>query len=321
MNEISVIVNQEPGKVSWNFEEVKSYLEDGLKVYQTTVYTDDTIKSAKTDVAALRKLSASIEDRRKEIKDKCLEPYTVIEAQAKELVALIEKPIEAINIQVQDYEKRRKQKVRAEILAYWQQKAADLPEEIREKAVAAIYDSRWENATATKKSWHDGIDAGIQKILSELETIRSMQSEFEEDMLTAYKTSLSLQMAIQKKNDLDAQKRRIMEIERQRKEREEAEERRRQEAAERAAKQEERPALAEPDPVPKQGPSVPNQPDPASRPAPGIPIQQEVKNPAPEPRNLPDGRQIVTIQICGKPDQIEKVRKYIHFVGAKYREV
>ena len=36
LNEISVVVKQEPGKVSWNFEEIKQVLEDGLEVYRTT---------------------------------------------------------------------------------------------------------------------------------------------------------------------------------------------------------------------------------------------------------------------------------------------
>ena len=70
MNEISVVVNQEPGKISWNFAEIKKRLEEELAVYQNTAYTDDTIKTAKGDVADLRKLAKAIEDRRKEVKGK-----------------------------------------------------------------------------------------------------------------------------------------------------------------------------------------------------------------------------------------------------------
>ena len=87
MNEISVNVKQEPGKVTWNFEEIKTNLGAALAEYTSMVYDDDSIKSAKTDVATLRALAKTIEDRRKEVKEKCLEPYGVIEKQAKELVA------------------------------------------------------------------------------------------------------------------------------------------------------------------------------------------------------------------------------------------
>lgn len=241
MNEISVVVTQEPGKVSWNFEEIKKTLENELEVYRTTAYTDTTIKTAKSDVATLRKLPVAIKDRLKEVKDKCLEPYAVIEAQAKELIDLIEEPIKAINDQVQDYEKRRKDAARKEILSYWNEKVGVLPEDIREKAYASIYDERWENATATKKSWKEGIESGIQKILDEIETIKSFKSEFEEDILAVYKENLSLQKAIAKMNELKAQQERILEIERKKQEaekrRKEEEERRAREETERAGKE------------------------------------------------------------------------------------
>ena len=205
MNEISVNVKQEPGKITWNFEELKTNLEAALAEYTGMVYDDDSIKSAKTDVATLRALAKTIEDRRKEVKEKCLEPYGVIEKQAKELVALIDKPIAAINTQVQDYEKRRKEKVRAEIDAYWKQKVVSLPECIWEKAHEHIYDSRWENATATKKSWKEGIDNGIQLIVGDIETIKSFASKYENDMLQVFYKSLTLQDAIRKMNELNVQ--------------------------------------------------------------------------------------------------------------------
>ena len=46
--------------------------------------------------------------RRIEIKKKCLEPYDVIEEQARELKALIGEPIRLISEKVDDYEDRRK---------------------------------------------------------------------------------------------------------------------------------------------------------------------------------------------------------------------
>lgn len=340
MNEISVVVQQEPGTVSWNFEEIKKSLKNELEVYQTTAYTDDTIKTAKSDIATLRKLSAAIEDRRKEVKDKCLEPYTVIEAQAKELVALIEMPIKAINDQVKDYERRRKEAAKKEILSFWNEKAVVLPEDIREKARAAIYDERWENATATKKSWKEGIENGIQKILDEIGTIKSFASDFEEDMLTVYKADLSLQKAIAKMNELKAQQERIREIERKKQEAEQ----KRQEEEERQKEQE---ALKQ-----KQGGSLTGMMPPSapsagvtgvSVPTPqvptimgqpvyagsmGIPVENKphqieppkMGQPEPQTKTYPEGKS-VRILITGTPEQINKIQNYIRFTGATYQEV
>lgn len=350
MNEISVVVNQKPGTISWNFEEIKKRLNEELEVYQKTAYTDDTIKTAKGDVADLRKLAKAIEDRRKEVKEKCLEPYAPIEAQAKELIDLIEKPIQAINDQVKDYEKRRKEKARAEINAYWTQKAEKLPEDIREKAKKAIYDDRWENATATKKSWREGIENGIQKILDEIGTIKSFSSEFEEDMLAVYKVDLSLQKAIQKMNELNAQKERILEQERKRREAEEAErkrqeeEKQRREELERQKAQEEQQQDKTPNIPEKQsyvsGGSIPTgripQPQAAAQmghqgtpvnsgipgghvPHPDEPVKMG-QNPEPETKAYPNG-EMRTVRILGTKEQITKILSYIRFTGATYEEV
>lgn len=334
MNEISVVVNQIPGTISWNFEEIKKRLNEELTVYQQTAYTDDTIKTAKGDVADLRKLAKAIEDRRKEVKEKCLEPYTPIEAQAKELIDLIEKPIQAINEQVKDYERRRKEKVRAEINAYWTQKAESLPEDIREKARKAIYDDRWENATATKKSWREGIENGIQKILDEIGTIKSFASEFEEDMLTVYKVDLSLQKAIQKMNELNAQKERFLEQERKRREAEEAERKRREEEKQRLeelAKQRDQEEQQQREaqsniPQTQTATQMGHQEAPVNSGIPRgyVPHPEESakmgQNPEPETRAYPNG-EMYTVRILGTKEQITKILNYIRFTGATYEEV
>lgn len=303
MNDISVVVNQEVGKVTWNFEEIKKSLEDSVAIYQGMVYTDDTIKTAKTDVAELRALAKAIEDRRKEVKEKCLEPYNIIEKQAKELVALVNKPIEAINIQVQDYESRRKEAVRAKIDAYWKQKCAVLPESIWDAAHSKIYDSRWENATATQKSWKEGIDNGVAEIQGAIETIKSFNSEFEEDMLNSFYTDLSLQNAIQKMNSLKAQKERILEMERQRQEREA-----------KLAEQQAQPEASVPQTEPTQNLRQ------ADTPHNTAPEHENIPQPVNKPEMIQEKPGIV-LRIVGSEQQLAKIKDYIKFTGASWEEV
>ena len=303
MNDISVVVNQEVGKVTWNFEEIKKSLEDSVAIYQGMVYTDDTIKTAKTDVAELRALAKAIEDRRKEVKEKCLEPYNIIEKQAKELVALVNKPIEAINIQVQDYESRRKEAVRAKIDAYWKQKCAVLPESIWDAAHSKIYDSRWENATATQKSWKEGIDNGVAEIQGAIETIKSFNSEFEEDMLNSFYADLSLQNAIQKMNSLKAQKERILEKERQRRKREA-----------KLAEQQAQPEASVPQTEPTQNLRQ------ADTPHNTAPEHENIPQPVNKPEMVQEKPGIV-LRIVGSEQQLAKIKDYIKFTGASWEEV
>ena len=85
-----VVVQQKVGVIEWNFEQLKAALAEKMKEYEGLVYTEDNVKVAKTDIADLRKLKKEISDRRIEIKNRCLEPYEVIEKQAAELTDLID---------------------------------------------------------------------------------------------------------------------------------------------------------------------------------------------------------------------------------------
>ena len=342
MQEITVSVQQDPGKVSWNYEEIKRRLKADLEVYRKTVYTDETIKSAKVDLASLRKLSTQINDRKKEIKSRFMEPYDQFEGQVKEILGLINEPIKAINDQVADYERRRKETARAEILGYWQTASAVLPEGIRNIVWQKIYDSRWENASATKKSWHDGIDSGIAQIRKDLNAISEFQSEFENEMYASYFKTLSLADAVRKMRELEDQKQKILERERLRREAEErrkAEEEARQEAIRKISY--EKPAVIE---VPKQEPAHNTQ----NRPCTGTPVvlrpepehqkaQEQAQQTRPDEPAQPfgnrpheavnvqeqatDGRQTITLRITGTPEQIRKIKGYIAFIKAEQKEV
>lgn len=333
MNEIVVSVNQTPGQITWNFEEIKEALRAGLTEYKNTIYTDDTIKSAKTDVANLRKLAKTIEDRRKEVKEKCLEPYGIIEAQAKELTALIDEPIKAINEQVEDYEKRRKESVRAEILTYWQKSSGSIPEEIRDKVYQKNYDSRWENVTTTKKSWHEAIDKVIEDVTGAIQTIQSLKSEFEKDGVNTYYETLNLQKAIAKMNELKEQQERFRKMEEERRQREE-QERLAREAAEKAAQeaqkeqevqQTENTITAEPETPKKayevhemaevQKPEIKTT-DPNADHSAQMQMYQQVT--APQDQTV---RKTVRLEISGTVEQISKIQKYIAFTGAIFTEV
>ena len=97
MNELQVIVRQTPGVITWNYEDLRAALKAQMDEYKSIVYTDDNVDDARKDVAKLRALRKAVNDRKIEIKNNCLEPYKIIEAQAKELMGLIDEPIELIS--------------------------------------------------------------------------------------------------------------------------------------------------------------------------------------------------------------------------------
>jgi 2-hydroxy-3-keto-5-methylthiopentenyl-1-phosphate phosphatase len=97
-----------------NLEALKAELTPKLDYYNNLVVTEDSIKAAKTDKANLNKLRTAIEDQRKSIKKQYLEPYNLLEAQCKEVVALIDAQIKAIDGQIKAFEEiEKKQKYEA----------------------------------------------------------------------------------------------------------------------------------------------------------------------------------------------------------------
>lgn len=98
MDILSLISPQESDSISpENFDALKQALTQRLAAYDNVVYPADSIKEAKQDKAELNKMRRSIEERRKEIRRNCLEPYTAVAPRFKELVALIDQPLSRIN--------------------------------------------------------------------------------------------------------------------------------------------------------------------------------------------------------------------------------
>ena len=218
-----MVVNQEVGAIHWNFEELKTALAAEMKKYEGIVYDDDSIADAKRDIAYLRKLRTSVEDRRKEVKEKCLEPYKKeMDPQAKELVAIIDKPILELGGQVKAYEEEQKRQKKKEILNYMDEKFAELPEAIASKLKIKIYDSKWENKTTGKKIWQSVVDTAVANTKGDLSVLDGVEEDFLEEAKKVYGVNLVLSEALCKVQELRRQKEMILERERQKREREEA---------------------------------------------------------------------------------------------------
>lgn len=146
-----------PAEIGFNFDELKNELTERLHHYNTLVVTEDAIKDAKTDLANLRKLKDAIETRRKEVKRQCMEPYNAFEARVKELTALIDAPVAAINGQIKTFEEQEKEKKRAEIAAAYEELVPERYHDII--PLNRILDPKWLNKSATMKSIREAIAA------------------------------------------------------------------------------------------------------------------------------------------------------------------
>lgn len=213
INEVKI-----PQKIEFNFEELKQEITAKVGLYKNMVYTDETIKEAKADKATLNKFVTALEDKRKEVKKECLQPYESFEKQVKELVAIVNEPVKLIDSQVKTYEEKIKSEKKAEIKTYWE--STEHPEWLTCKR---IFDPKWLNASVSMKKVQEAINERLAEIKTHITTI-GMLPDFAFEALETYKNTLDINSAIAEGQRLaDIQKRKVEAQERAKREAELAE--------------------------------------------------------------------------------------------------
>lgn len=210
MEEIRVNVEQKNGVIGFNFEEIKEKLNSELEIYKNMIFTEDSKTEAKKTIASLRKLKKSVNDKKLEVKKSFMIPYTNFENQVKELDKLIDEPIIFINNQVEEFERKRVEEKKAMISEIYTEIMAEHEEASGYLPLQRIYDSKWENATTTKKAITETITERVDHVEKDLGIIRSMESEFEDKGIEKYKTTLELSDAIEVMNQYQKQKEEIL---------------------------------------------------------------------------------------------------------------
>lgn len=197
MNELSLVINQNPGSIDINFDALEEQLDKKLSEYKGAVFTESSKAIAKAEVASLRKLKKDIEDSRKAVKKKWMEPYEQFEKKMKSLSAKVDEPINVINEQVQAFEEKRKQEKRELIRNLYEDTLADY-EDCRDYiSLDKLYDSKWENASVSAKSIKKDMMERMSGIQTAVSSIKTMHSDKEEDALVLYKQTLNLNRALQ----------------------------------------------------------------------------------------------------------------------------
>lgn len=291
MEEIRVNVEQKNGVIGFNFEEIKEKLNSELEIYKNMIFTEDSKTEAKKTIASLRKLKKSVNDKKLEVKKSFMIPYTNFEAQVKELDNLIDEPINFINNQVEEFERKRVEEKKALISEIYAEIMAEHEEASGYLPLQRIYDSKWENATTTKKAITETITERVDHVEKDLGIIRSMGSEFEDKGIEKYKATLELSDAIEVMNQYQKQKEEIL--------------RRQEEEAKRKAEEEARKAS-----------EVSSATDTPMQEAPVAQTVPEEKIIEPKPVN-----DSIVYEIIADPFQIVQLEAQMRSLEIKYRRV
>ena len=193
--ELRIQPYKQPEPLVFNYEELKTAVQAKMAHYETAIYSDDEIKLAKADKAALNKLAKALNDERIRQERTYMEPFSEFKNQVAELISIIKKPVAAIDAQVKAFEEKQRAEKLEKVKAYYA--AAVLFDEPASKLVPfeIIIDPRWMNASTSMQSVEKAIDEKVAKIAADLAVVRSLPAyAFEAEQM--YLNTLDLARAV-----------------------------------------------------------------------------------------------------------------------------
>ena len=213
---------QLPGKISFNYEDLKRELSEKVKVYESLVYGDDQIQAAKADRAALNRLRKALNDERIRREKEYMQPFNTFKAQIAELVKIIDNSVSVVDKQVKEFDEKKKAEKLDAILEYFGiALAAKLPSVPLNHSL--VVDDKWLNASVSMKSIQESIDAKLDQVVKDLAVIASLPS-YAFEARECYLDTLDLAKAVSEAHRLQeqAEKRAAWEAEQQKRKEEAA---------------------------------------------------------------------------------------------------
>lgn len=211
-----------PAPITFNYEELRAELLSKVSVYETMVYTEDQVKEAKADRAALNRLKKALNDERIRQEKDYMQPFNTFKAQVGELVKIIDKSVSVVDKQVKEFEEQQKAEKLKAIEEYWHSVLAGnkVPEAV---SFRQILDDKWLNASVSMKSIQGAIDGKLEQMAKDLAVIADLPS-YSFEARERYMDTLDLAKAVSEAHRLQeqAEKRAAWEAEQQKRKEEAA---------------------------------------------------------------------------------------------------
>lgn len=149
-----------------NFEEIKKELGLALKKYETVEVTDEFYAEAKVTRAELNKVATALDNRRKELEKRYMEPFNVGKAQIADLVNMVKQVSGKIDTGIKLIEEKKRQEKEEDIKTLFNE--IDNPHKVELKS---IWTESWLNAGTSMKKIKTDIETFLEKVDDEVKTI------------------------------------------------------------------------------------------------------------------------------------------------------
>ena len=180
-------------RIDWNRDEFMQLVQSAMERYKGVTFTEDQVKEAKEERARLNALKKAISDRRIQVKNEVMAPYTRFESEVKEVVALIDGPIAEIDRQIKAYEDSQKEGKKEALLQYFVETAADLDGIL---TFERVFDRRYLNVSITLAKAKKDIADKVERIRADLRTIESIEDEYRIIVKDAYLRTFDMSQAM-----------------------------------------------------------------------------------------------------------------------------
>lgn len=161
-----------------NIQLLKQELADRLDYYKSLIVTEDGIKDAKADKANLNKLKTAIDSQRKEAKRQTMALYEPLEKECKELLAMIDEPIAAIDGQLKAFDEKKKAEKFAALTEFFEQ--INTLEFVK---LEHVLNPKWANVTVKLDTLKAEMSGAVQAIVDDYAEIKKLYAD--SPMLTA----------------------------------------------------------------------------------------------------------------------------------------
>lgn len=211
MAELKITEMQMPGKIEFNYEELKAELSAKVESYSTIVYTAENMAEAKKDRASLNRLSKALNDERLKREREFMEPFNTFKAQVAEIRSIIDRASLSIDKQIKEFEEQQKQAKKLDIAKIFEMghEVGSIP---RWLEMEQVENPKWLNATTSMSAIQDEIGEICEKIKKELDILAELP-EYSFEATEVYKSSLDLGKAMAEGKRLaDIQKRKEAEM-------------------------------------------------------------------------------------------------------------
>lgn len=195
-----------PKVIEYNHEELKQQITEQLEKYQNMVITENDIAKAKADRARLNKFKDAVNAKRIEVKKEYLKPYQAFEKQVKEIIAIVDEPIKAIDVQIKFFEDNKRQEKKEQIEALYLDEIGEIKDLI---PLAKIWNPKWINATYKLSDIAIEIETAIGRVKSGLQIIKDLHCTFEQQVMDKFINTLDINAALMENKRLAEQEKKL----------------------------------------------------------------------------------------------------------------